>query len=137
MATLPDIPLNYFDDAIDAFAYSYDWYSVTDQIVDEYGNQKNQFTRLTIVGSMQPQGIRVHRTKEVVNESRDYKFYCKSTYRINIGDFINYNNDWLIVNSVETYDEYGVRSCSLSSVNPSMYKDLLEAIKALSGEIII
>lgn len=127
---------SYFDDAIAQFAFTYDWYHITGMEVDELGNQKNTFTKIQIEGSLQPKVNRRQMKKDGMVETRPYDFYCKSIYRIDTGDFICYNNDWLIVDSVEPYDEYGVRHVTLESANMSMYKDLLEAQKCISGEII-
>lgn len=128
---------SYFDDVIAEFSFSYDWYHCTGMDVDDYGNQKNTFTKLSLVGSLQPHGKRRTPNKEGMVEVSTYDFYCKSIYRIDNGDFIKYQNDWLIVVSVEPYDEYGVRMVSLESANPAQHRDLLEAQKALTGEKII
>lgn len=127
---------SYFDDCIAQFEFTYEWYHITGMDVDDLGNQKNTFTKFDIKGSIQPQTTRRQQKKEGMIETREYEFYCKSIYRIDCGDFINYNNDWLIVTSVNPYDEYGVRKVSLESANPSMYRDLEEAKKCLTGEII-
>lgn len=131
------INTSFFDDVIEEFSFEYEWYALKDVIVDELGYQKNQYTLAKIKGSLQPQGTRRSYNKEGNNTSNSYEFYCKSIYRINIGDFINYNEDWLIVVSVNPYDEYGVRKCSLESVNMAQYQDLLEFKKALTGELIV
>lgn len=128
---------SYFDDVIEQFSFDYDWYHITGQMIDELGNQKNIFTKLPLRGSLQPGRQSRSMSKEGNTETRPYDFYCKSIYRIDTGDFIKYHNDWLIVTGIEPYDEYGVRRASLESANPAMYKDLLEAIKALTGEVII
>lgn len=127
---------SYFDDCIEQFSFDYTWYHITGLDVDDLGNQKNTFLKLTVKGSLQPKGNRRQMKKEGMIEVRSYDFYCKSIYRIDTGDFICYNNDWLIVDSVEPYDEYGVRHVTLESANMAMYKDLLEAEKCLTGEII-
>lgn len=127
---------SYFDDCIEQFSFTYDWYHITGLEVDDLGNQKNTFTKMDIVGSLQPQANNRQSKKEGMVETRNYNFYCKSIYRIDSGDFICYNNDWLICTSVEPYDEYGVRKVSLESANPTMYRDLMEAEKCLTGEII-
>lgn len=128
---------SYFDDIIEEFSFEYDWYVITDIVVDELGYQKNKYTLAKIKGSLQPQGMRRNYNKEGNTTTNGYDFYCKSIYRINIGDFINYNEDYLIVVSVSPYDEYGVRKCTLESANMSQYQDLLEFKKALTGEIIV
>lgn len=127
---------SYFDDCIEQFSFDYTWYHITGLDVDDLGNQKNTFTKLIIKGSMQPQGNKRTLKKDGMVEVRNYEFYCKSIYRIDSGDFIDYNNDWLIVTDVEPYDEYGVRKVRLESANPAMYRDLQEAEKCLTGEII-
>lgn len=127
---------SYFDDAIAQFAVEYDWWHVTGQVVDDYGYQKNTFSKLPLIGSLQPQSYRRIPNKEGVTEIKPYDFYCKSIYRIEVGDFINYKNEWLIVTAIYPYDEYGVRKADLQSVNMASYKDLTEAVKAQTGEII-
>lgn len=131
------IPTDYFDDCIEEFTFYYDWYHVSGMITDDYGNQKNQFTKMTIKGSIQPNTHQIKRDTQGNIISMSYDFYCKSIYRIGINDFIFYNNDWLICNSVSPYDEYGVRKVSLESANVAQYSDMLEAVKALTGEVIV
>lgn len=136
--TNPIIDKTYFDDVNEEFGDDYVWYVNTGMVVDDLGNQKNTFTKTIIKCSLQPKGNRIQRTQGGVNvETRNYELYCKSIYRINVNDFIYDNNDWLIVNSVQPCDKYGVRQASLSSANPAMYKDLLESVKALNGEVSI
>lgn len=127
---------SYFDDAIEAFSFNYEWWHINNMVVDDYGNQKSEFEKLTIIGSLQPQTYRRELNKEANVETKQYNFYCKSIYRIGVGDFIHYDNNWLIVRGVTPLDEYGVRSAELESTTISQYQDLTEAVKALTGEFI-
>lgn len=127
----------YFFDAIEEFAFDYDMYVEKGKEVDERGRIKKSFMKTTIRGSLQSQGTTINRSKQGNYEEMQYNFYCKSLYRINIGDFIFYKNRWLIVNSVQDYDEWGCRSASLSMVNLNNYKDFMEWLKYQEGEVII
>lgn len=128
---------SYFDDAIEEFSFDYDWYHIVGMEIDELGNQKHSFEKMTLRGSLQPGSTRRRMDKEGMVETKPYEFYCKSIYRISSGDFIKFNEEWLIVTSVQMYDEYGVRHVSLESADMALYQDLLEAEKALNGEIIV
>lgn len=127
----------YFFDAIEQFAFDYDAYIVIGKKIDDYGRIISEFNKETIRGSLQSQGIKIFRDKSGNIQEMIYEFYCKSLYRINIGDFIVYKNRYLIVTSVNDYDEWGVRSCSLKMVQLTDYNDLYEYIKYINGEIII
>lgn len=127
----------FFYDAIEQFAFDYDIYIVADEDFDDYGNKITQFSKETIRGSLQSQGLRIIRSKEGNRQEMRYEFYCKSLYRINIGDFIHYKNKWLYVDSTHDYDEYGVRSATLKMVQLSSYKDLQEYVKYLQGVEIV
>ena len=127
----------YFYDCIEEFAFNYDAYIVDNVYVDDYGRKITKFLKTTIRGSLQSQGTRLSQSKKGNTQNKSYDFYCKSLYRINIGDFIKYQDIWLHVNSVNDYDEWGVRRCSLTMVNLSNYKDLAEYVKYIEGETII
>lgn len=129
-----DKTYGWFDEAIDQFAFVYDWYHITGMVTDDLGNQKNSYTKLRIEASIQPRSNRIQRGKEINVETREYELYCKARFQIDTGDFINYNNDWLIVNSVQPLNEYGVRQVSLTSANPAMYRDMLKAVELQTGE---
>ena len=66
-----------------------------------------------------------------------YDFYCKSLYKINIGDIIEYEGNFLRVNFVKNYDEYGVREARLKMINLAAYRDFADYIKYLKGEKIV
>ena len=127
----------WFYDALELFSFTYDCYIVTNKKVDEYGDTKYVYEQYEIPGSLQSQGTTVNFTMTGNTENMEYKFYCKSLYRINIGDFILYKNRLLNVYSVNDYDEYGVRECSLKLVELSNYRDLQEYIKYINGETIV
>lgn len=131
------IPPNYFDEVIEQFSFDYEWWHTTSLTIDDYGNQKNTYMRMALRGSLQPQNQTLRRDKSGNQEQRTYRFYCKSIYRIDTGDFINYNNIWLICTGIELLDEYGVRVANLESTDMSLYRDLMEAVKAQTGEIIV
>ena len=127
----------YFYDAIEEFAFDFDLFRVKGIKIDEMGRRVTKFEKTTIRGSLQSQGNTLNQGEEGNTHRMSYNFYCKSLYRINIGDFIFYKNRWLHVNSVREYDEWGVRSCSLNMVQLTNYRDLAEYVKYLEGEILV
>lgn len=128
---------HFFYDAIEEFAFDYDIYVQVDETTDEYYRKKYIFEKRTIRGSLQTQGLSLNLSKDGNTMINEYDFYCKSLYRINIGDFIFYKNTWLHCNSVHEYDEWGVREAHLTMVQLSAYKDLEEYVKYINGEKIV
>lgn len=128
---------NIFFDAVEEFAFNYDWFVESTITVDKYGDEKINYQHLTIRGSLQSQGTSLDQSTNGNTENMQYKFYCMSYYRIKIGDFILYKNRYLRVNQVQDYDEWGVRESSLTMINLNNYKDLQESVKYLNGEKII
>ena len=127
----------YFYDVIEEFAFNFDWYPVKDNIVDAMGKKTFQYAKEKIRGSLQSQGTSLNQNLDLNTESMEYRFYCKSLYRISIGDFIHYKNRWLRVKSVRDFDEYGVRSAVLQMVQLANYKDFAEYLKYLNGQVIV
>lgn len=127
----------YFFDAIEEFAFNYDIYVKVDSKQDEYFREVSSFEKQTIRGSLQTQGLSLRQNKSGNLNENEYNFYCKSLYRINIGDFIHYKHQWLHVDSVHEYDEWGVREAHLTMVQLSAYKDLEEYVKYIEGKEII
>ena len=128
---------SYFYDVIEEFAFDYDIYVKTGEVQDEYFRAKMTFEKKTIRGSLQTQGLSLNQTKTGNTQTNEYNFYCKSLYRINIGDFIFYKGQWLHVDSVHEYDEWGVREAHLTMVQLSSYKDLEEYVKYIEGQEIV
>ena len=128
---------SYFYDVIEEFAFDYDIFVKTGETQDEYFRTKMTFEKQTIRGSLQTQGLTLHQNKTGNIQTNEYNFYCKSLYRINIGDFISYKGQWLHVDSVHEYDEWGVREARLTMVQLSSYKDLEEYVKYINGEMIV
>lgn len=124
----------YFYDAIEEFAFDFVIYVVTNKSIDEYGKRIRSFTKQMIRGSLQSDGTELNQSKDGSMTQRNYKFYCKSLYRIDIGDILEYKNNYLLVDSVHDYDEYGVREASLKQIQLTAYRDLADYIKYLSGE---
>lgn len=127
----------FFFDCVEEFSFDYDLYFIVEQNIDEYGKQINQYQKETIRGSLQTEGLRVNQSKSGNIQQNSYSFYCKSLYRINIGDIIEYKNLFLQVKSVHEYDEWGVRECELEMIQLSAYKDLAEYINYIKGDKII
>ena len=127
----------YFYDAIEEFAFNYTLYVLTGVTIDEHGKEKQTYEKNIIRGSLQTQGLRLQQSKEGNKTENDYKFYCKSLYRINIGDIIAYHNNYYRVNEVKEYDEFGVRSCSLGMIKLTAYRDLQEYINFINGDEIV
>ena len=128
---------HFFYDAIEEFAFDYDIYVQVDETTDEYYRKKYIFEKRTIRGSLQTQGLSLNLSKDGNTMTNEYDFYCKSLYRINIGDFIFYKDTWLHCDSVHEYDEWGVREAHLTMVQLSAYKDLEEYVKYINGEKIV
>lgn len=127
----------FFYDAIQEFNFTYDWIIETEKQLDEYGRLVHVYTNTEIQGSLQSQGIRVVHRKEGNYEEMEYKFYCKSLYRIKENDFILYKGKHLMVTEVNDYDEYGVREATLKMVQLNQYQDLKEYLKFLEGDLLV
>ena len=128
----------YFYDAIEEFAFDYDIYVVTnDNDIDDYGNRKPSYMKTTIRGSLQSDGTSVQQSKEGNTHVATRRFYCKSLYRIGIGDIIEYKGDYFRVNDVRDYDEYGVRSATLTMIKLAQYRDFAMYLKYLNGEVTV
>ena len=126
---------SYFYDAIEEFAFNYTLYYRSDVPArDEYGMLSYSFTKTSIRGSLQSRGKTLQQSKSGNTQTMTYNFYCKSLYRINIGDFIEYKNRFLLVKDVQDYDEWGVRECSLEMINLVDYQDLNDYVKYILGE---
>lgn len=128
---------SYFDDAIAQFAFQYDWYPIKGTAIDYLGKRTFTYEHKSIVGSLQSQGTSINQSVDLNTEQMNYRFFCKSLYRISIGDFIAYKDRWLRVQSVRDFDEWGVRSATLQMVNLNNYKDFQEYLKYLEGDRII
>lgn len=127
----------YFYDAIDLFEFEYKCYMLAGKKIDEYGMTKSYYECKSICGSLQTQGTNLEQRQTGNIQTVKYNFYCKSLYRINIGDVIYYNNNYLRCTSIHDYDEYGVREAGLEMIQLSSYRDLEEYIKFEEGEELI
>lgn len=127
----------FFYELINRFSFDYDIYVRVKQDVDDAGYQTQTYSKQTISGSLQVGEVKRSVRKEGSTDSVEYDFYCKSLYRIQIGDFINYNNTWMICDAVQAYDEYGVRQAHLKVIQLSMYSDLQAYVKFLQGKEIV
>lgn len=129
----------FFYDAIEEFSFNFDLYVVIkNDEIDEKGYTKTVYSKETIRGSLQSQGSSLNRSKSGNTISKTYNFYCKSLYRINIGDILAYKNNYYICDSINNdYDEYGVRGATLKLISLTTYRDLAAYIKYLNGTILI
>ena len=127
----------YFYDCIEEFSFNYTIYVVEKKEIDASGNVKRTYSKNVIRGSLQSQGVELRQSKDGNTKEMRYNFYCKSLYRIDIGDIIEYKNRYLRVESVKDFDEYGVRECSLRMVQLTKYRDLADYIKYLQGEKLV
>lgn len=127
----------YFYDAIEEFSFNYEIYIVTGKSIDDFGNTVTTFSKNIIRGSLQSQGTKLNQSDTGNTTEMEYNFYCKSLYRINIGDVLVYKNKYLLCKSVNDYDEYGVREASLESIQLVQYRDLYAYIKYLNGEELV
>lgn len=127
----------FFFDAIEEFSFSYNIFVVNKNGVDDYGNTKLTYEKKVIRGSLQIQTKRERQSKDGNTNEVQYKFYCKSLYRIDVGDILEYNGDFLRCNETHPYDEYGCREASLTMINLAAYRDFADYIKYLRGEKLI
>lgn len=127
----------YFYDCIEEFSFDYNIYVVEKKEIDASGNVKRTYSKNLIRGSLQSQGVELRQSKDGNTKEMRYNFYCKSLYRIDIGDIIEYKNRYLRVESVKDFDEYGVRECSLLMVQLTKYRDLADYIQYLQGEKLV
>ena len=127
----------YFYDCVEEFSFNYNIYVVVKKETEASGNVKRAYSKNAIRGSLQSQGVELRQSKDGNTKEMRYNFYCKSLYRIDIGDIIEYKNRYLRVESVKDFDEYGVRECSLLMVQLTKYRDLADYIKYLQGEKLV
>ena len=127
----------FFYEALEMFAFNYDWFYESDMEIDDLGMKRVSFVKATIRGSLQPQETSLNQNTKGNTTTLKYEFYCMSNYRIKIGDFIYYKGRFLHVDSLHDYDEWGVRRCSLTMINLNDYKDLQETVKYLNGDKIV
>lgn len=127
----------YFYDAIEEFSFNYNLYVNVDKTVNEYGKRVLKYSLQPIRGSLQSQGSTVSRSKSGNTDTKIYDFYCKSLYRINKNDILEYKDEYYIVTFVQDYDEYGVRNAQLKNIQLSQYRDLADYIKYLKGESLV
>lgn len=127
----------YFYDAIEEFSFDYDIFVNIGKRVDEMGRRVLQYELQTIRGSLQSDGKLMHRDKSGNTVEHNYRFYCKSLYRINVNDIIKYKENYYIVNEVNDYDEYGVRNAKLALIQLTAYRDLADYVKYLEGEKLV
>lgn len=124
----------YFYDAVEEFAFNFDWYPVKEIDTDSKGKLIYRYGKETIRGSLQSHGTTLNQSEDVNSENMEYGFYCMSLYRIQKGDFIFYKERWLRVFEVHDYDEWGVRSATLRMVTLNNYKDFAEYLNYLKGK---
>lgn len=127
----------YFYDAIAQFAFDYIIYHADGLTVDDEGKQSYSYTEATINGSLQSQGHRRSQGKKGNIDNWEYKLYCKSLYRIDIGDMIKYNDKYLYVDDITDYDEWGVREAHLQMVDLNAYRDFADWLKYQQGDITV
>lgn len=127
----------FFYDVIEEFAFDYTIYVVGKSGVDDYGNTKNQYTKQTIRGSLQIQGKPLKQSKSGNMQDATYMFYCKSLYRIDVGDIIEYQNDFIRCVDTHPYDEYGVREARLQMIQLTAYRDFADYLKYIRGQKLV
>lgn len=128
----------YFYDCIEEFSFDYALFVVINRNkIDDSGKTVIEYSKQTIRGSLQTGGIREKRSKDGTIREAIQDFYCKSIYRIQIGDIICADNVYYRCDDILAYDEYGVRQAKLAMIQLSNYTDLREYLKTLTGEILI
>lgn len=134
MAIKHIVPPTFFNQALNLFSAEYDWYIAVEKFIDDMGKPKIKYEKRTIKGSLQPKASAINFEKTGNTVKQSYDFYCSAIYRINIGDIICYYGNWLQVNEMQPYDEWGVRHCGLDMININAYRDLEEYAKFINGE---
>ena len=130
----------YFWDAIEEFSFDYKIYiEQQDEVnVDDYGRRIITYKEDIIRRSLQSTGLNLKQSKDGNTQERTYNFYCKSIYRINIGDIIEYKNQYLRCDSLsDDYDEFGVRGAKLTQISLTQYRDFADYVKYLRGEKLV
>ena len=128
----------FFYDAIEEFAFNFNLYVLSENDeVDERGFSVSKYTHHIIHGSLQSNGSSRVRSKNGNTVDKSYEFYCKSLYRINVDDILEYKHNYFICTNVNDYDEYGVRQASLKMITLTAYRDLAEYVKYLQGEHLV
>ena len=127
----------FFYDAIEQFAFNYDWYVVNDTGLDDLGRRVYKFEKNIIRGSLQPASGSLNLSTSGNTLNLEYNFYCKSLYRIKDGDFIFYKNRFLHCDGWHDYDEWGVREAHLKMVNLNDYHDFKEYLSYLNGGTLV
>lgn len=127
----------FFYDVIEEFAFDYDVYIEQPGSVDDYGNTKISYKKEKIRGSLQVQGKPLRQSKTGNTMDVQYMFYCKSLYRIDIGDIIEYEGNFLRCIDTHPYDEYGVREARLQMIQLTAYRDFADYIKYIKGQKIV
>lgn len=127
----------FFYDAIEEFAFDYDIYVVGKNDVDEYGKTTLSYSKQPIRGSLQIQEKSLRQSKSGNTVQVEYMFYCKSLYRIDIGDIIEYDGNFLRCDRVHAYDEYGVREAHLVMIQLAAYRDFADYIKFIRGQKLV
>ena len=127
----------FFYDVIEEFAFNFNIYVVDKKTVSDSGKIKTEYTKQIIRGSLQSKGTTLIQKNNGNTNTMTYMFYCKSLYRINIGDIIEYKGNYLMCDSVRDYDEYGVRSAHLQMITLTAYRDLKDYIEYIEGRKIV
>lgn len=127
----------YFYDALKQFSFKYNIYHTKGLTIDELGMQHYIYEYDHIIGSLQSQGHSRQKKEDGNVDTWDYSFYCKSLYRIDIGDIIEYRDKFLCVTSITDYDEWGVREAKLTMIELAAYKDFAEYLRFLNKEEMI
>lgn len=127
----------YFYDAVEEFAFNFDWYPVKDMDTNAKGKLVYTYGHEIIRGSLQSQGTTLNQSEALNSENMEYEFYCMSLYRIHEGDFIFYKERWLRCFQVYDYDEWGVRRATLRMVDLTNYRDFAEYLNYLNGTVLV
>lgn len=127
----------FFYDAIEEFSFNYTIYITDHGKLDDYGRRVNSYSKNTIRGSLQSNGTGLNKSKSGNTNEVSYNFYCKSLYKIDIGDIIEYNHKYLRCVEVKDFDEFGVREAKLEMITLTAYRDFANYIAYLTGAKIV
>ena len=104
-------------DLIDHFSKEYPCFFIKNVIINDIGKEQKIYERTVIFGSLQTDGGKKFKTDGEKISEEAYTLYTKDLVKLNKDDYVLFNNNnLLVVNDIERWDEYGVRIYSLTRV---------------------
>lgn len=128
----------YFWDAIEEFSFNFLLIRVSGKKIDDEGYEVDEYSFESIRGSFQSTGTQLIQSKTGNTKRKGANFYCKSLYRINIGDIIyDRSNCYRVDELFDDYDEYGVRAARMTMIKLVDFRNLQDYILFLEGHLAV